>query len=121
MFMVGQDVHGATLGIVGAGRIGSAVARRAVGFGMPILYHNRHPSPALEAQIGAIPGAVIRYAPTLDTLLSTADVVVVMVPLTPETRGMFGAREICADEADVGVRQRFTRCGRAVRRIWSRR
>jgi glyoxylate reductase len=93
MFMVGQDVHGATLGIVGAGRIGSAVARRAVGFGMPILYHNRRPSPALEAQIGAIPGAVIRYAPTLDTLLSTADVVVVMVPLTPETRGMFSARE----------------------------
>jgi Lactate dehydrogenase and related dehydrogenases len=93
MFMVGQDVYGTTLGIVGAGRIGSAVARRAVGFGMPILYHNRRPSPALEAQIGAIPGAVIRYAPALDDLLSTADVVVVLVPLTPETRGMFGARE----------------------------
>ncbi len=93
MFMVGQDVHGATLGIVGAGRIGTAVARRAVGFGMPILYHNRHPSANLEAQIGAIPGASIRYAPTLEELLVAADVVVVMVPLTPETRGMFGARE----------------------------
>ncbi len=93
MFMVGQDVHGATLGIVGAGRIGSAVMRRAVGFGMPILYHNRHPSPALEAHIGAIPGATIRYVPRLDDLLAEADVVVVMVPLTPETRGMFGARE----------------------------
>jgi len=93
MFMVGQDVHGATLGIVGAGRIGTAVARRAVGFGMPILYHNRHPSAVLEAQIGAIPGASIRYAPTLEELLVVADVVVVMVPLTPETRGMFGARE----------------------------
>lgn len=93
MFMVGQDVNGATLGIVGAGRIGAAVARRAVGFGMPILYHNRHPSAGLEAQIGAIPGASIRYAPTLEELLVAADVVVVMVPLTPETRGMFGARE----------------------------
>ncbi len=93
MFMVGQDVHGATLGIVGAGRIGTAVARRAVGFGMPILYHNRHPSADLEAQIGTIPGASIRYAPTLEELLVAADVVVVMVPLTPETRGMFGARE----------------------------
>lgn len=69
------------------------MARRAIGFGMPIVYHNRRPSPALEEQIGAIPGATIRYAPKLDDLLIEADVVVVMVPLTSETRGMFGARE----------------------------
>jgi glyoxylate reductase len=86
MFMVGQDVFGATLGIVGAGRIGSAVARRAGGFGMRIVYHNRRPAPDLEAGTGAI------YRP-LDDLLREADFVVALVPLTKETRGMFGARE----------------------------
>ncbi len=86
MFMVGQDVSGRTLGIVGAGRIGAAVARRAVGFNMPILYHNRRPALDLEAATGA------RYRP-LDDLLREADIVVVMVPLSAETRGMFGARE----------------------------
>jgi glyoxylate reductase len=86
MFMVGQEVSGATLGIVGAGRIGGAVARRAVGFGMPILYHNRRRAPELEAATGAA------YRP-LDDLLRAADFVVVTVPLTDETRGMFGARE----------------------------
>lgn len=86
MFMVGQEVSGATLGIVGAGRIGAAVARRATGFGMPILYHNRRPAPELEAQTGA------RYR-SLDDLLREADFVVVLLPLTESTRGMFGARE----------------------------
>ena len=86
LFMVGQDVAGATLGIVGAGRIGAAVARRAQGFAMPLLYHNRKPSADLEAQTGAI------YRP-LDGLLREADFIVVTAPLTPETRGMFGARE----------------------------
>jgi glyoxylate reductase len=86
LFMVGQDLHGATLGIAGAGRIGSAVARRAFGFDMRLLYHNRHPNPALEAQTGA------QYRP-LDNLLRESDFVVVALPLTPETRGLFGARE----------------------------
>jgi glyoxylate reductase len=86
MFLVGQDIFGATLGIVGAGRIGSAVARRAVGFQMRILYHNRHPAPELEAETGA-------QWRGLDELLSESDFVVVLTPLTPETRGMFGARE----------------------------
>ncbi len=86
MFMVGQDIYGATLGIVGAGRIGSAVARRAAAFNMRVLYHNRRPSAELEAQTGA------QYRP-LDDLLREADFVVVLVPLTTETRGMFGARE----------------------------
>ncbi len=85
-FMVGQDISGATLGIVGAGRIGSAVARRARGFDMRLLYHNRQPAPELEAETGA------EYRP-LDALLREADFVVVLVPLTAETRGMFGARE----------------------------
>jgi glyoxylate reductase len=86
LFMVGQDIHGATLGIVGAGRIGSAVARRARGFAMRILYYNRRPSPDLEAETGAV------YRP-LDDLLRESDFVMVLVPLTPETRGMFGARQ----------------------------
>lgn len=86
MAMVGQDIHGATLGVVGAGRIGAAVARRARGFNMRVLYHNRRPSAELEAETGA------EYR-SLDDLLQQADFVVVLVPLTPETRGMFGSRE----------------------------
>lgn len=84
--MVGQDIYGATLGVVGAGRIGGAVLRRAHGFQMRLLYHNRRPSPALEAETGA------SYRSLAD-LLGEADVVVVTVPLSAETRGMFGARE----------------------------
>jgi glyoxylate reductase len=86
MFMTGQDISGATLGIVGAGRIGSAVARRAKGFGMQILYSNRRPSPELEREVGAT------YC-EMDDLLRRSDFVCVLVPLSPETRGMFGARE----------------------------
>ncbi|MCU0492316.1 MAG: D-glycerate dehydrogenase [Chloroflexaceae bacterium] len=86
MFHVGQEISGATLGVVGAGRIGGAVARRAQGFEMNVLYHNRRPSPELEQQTGA------SYR-SLDDLLRESDVVVVTVPLTAETRGMFGARE----------------------------
>lgn len=86
MFMTGQDIHGATLGVVGAGRIGSAVLRRASGFGMQLRYHNRRPAPDLEAETGA------EYR-ALDDLLREADFVVVLVPLSSETRGMFGARE----------------------------
>jgi glyoxylate reductase len=85
-YMVGQEVSGRTLGIVGAGRIGSAVARRAVGFAMRILYHNRRPAPELEAETGA------QYC-GLDDLLREADFIVVLVPLSAQTRGMFGARE----------------------------
>lgn len=84
--MVGQDVYGATLGVIGAGRIGGAVLRRAQGFQMRLLYHNRHPNPTLEAETGA------SYRGLAD-LLGEADVVVVTVPLSAETRGMLGARE----------------------------
>lgn len=86
MFMTGQDITGATLGIVGAGRIGTALARRARGFDMRLLYHNRRPAPEFEAELGA------QYR-TLDDLLREADFVVVLVPLAAETRGMFGRRE----------------------------
>lgn len=86
MFMTGQEIHGMTLGIIGAGRIGQAVARRARGFSMRVLYHNRRPDPAFEAEVGAA------YA-ALDDLLRQSDFVMVLVPLSPETRGMVGARE----------------------------
>ncbi len=86
MQMVGQDIYGAALGVVGAGRIGSAVLRRGRGFGMRLLYHNRTPNDELELDLGA------QYR-SLDDLLQEADFVVVTVPLGPTTRGMFGARE----------------------------
>jgi glyoxylate reductase len=87
MGFTGQDVHGATLGIVGLGRIGAAIARRAKGFAMPILYHNRNRAEALEAELGA------RYV-SLDDLLRQADFVMVSTALTPETRHLIGEREL---------------------------
>jgi lactate dehydrogenase-like 2-hydroxyacid dehydrogenase len=84
--LLGSDVHNTTLGIVGLGRIGAAVARRARGFGMRILYHNRRPDPAAEAELGA------EYR-TLDALLAEADHVVILVPLSDATRHLIGRRE----------------------------
>jgi glyoxylate reductase len=86
MFLTGYDVHGATLGLVGAGRIGSAVARRAQGFGMTLRYHNRSRAPALEAETGA------EYR-SFEQLLRESDFVVCLVPLSEQTRGLFGAAE----------------------------
>ncbi len=87
MGFTGQDVHGATLGIVGLGRIGASIARRAKGFAMPILYHNRTRAEALEAELGA------RYA-SLDDLLQRSDFVMVSCALTAETRHLIGEREL---------------------------
>lgn len=87
MFQTGQDVYGATLGIIGMGRIGEAVARRARGFEMNVLYHNRHRRPDVEASLGCI------YQ-SLDDLLCRSDFVVVLAPLAPDTRGLIGAREL---------------------------
>ncbi len=76
----GGDVHGKTLGVLGFGRIGRAVARRAGGFGMRILYHDaQRPDPALERELGAT------YAEP-STLLRESDFVTVHTPLLPETR-----------------------------------
>ena len=86
--LVGADLHGATLGIVGLGRIGRAVAQRARGFAMRILYHSRRPRTELEAELGLI------YTPTLDDLLAQSDFVTLHVPLTPETRHLLGEREL---------------------------
>ena len=84
---LGQDVWGATLGIVGLGRIGSEVARRARCFKMRILYHSRTRKPHLEEELGC------RYV-ELDELLRESDFVVLCTPLTPETHHMIGPREL---------------------------
>ena len=87
MGLLGADVWGATLGIIGLGRIGAAVARRAAGFSMRILYYDREPNPAREAELGAT------YA-DLDALLSQADLVSLHCPLTPETEHLIDRRAL---------------------------
>jgi lactate dehydrogenase-like 2-hydroxyacid dehydrogenase len=85
MLLMGPDVHGATMGIVGFGRIGQAVARRAAGFGMTILYHDPvELPPEVTEPLGA------RYA-ELDDLLRESDFVSLHVNLTDETRGLINA------------------------------
>lgn len=81
-YMVGREVHGRTLGILGMGRIGRAVARRARAFAMDVLYCNRR---ALSADVVAD----ARYRP-LDVLLAESDILVSLLPSTPETRGLLG-------------------------------
>jgi gluconate 2-dehydrogenase len=85
--LFGWDVHGKTLGIVGFGRIGQALARRAaLGFGMPVLYHQ-----PLAVEVPELAGRAAHVA--FDELLARADIVALTLPLTEETRGLMGARE----------------------------
>jgi glyoxylate reductase len=81
---LGSDVHGATLGLIGYGRIGRAVARRAVGFGMEVLHHTRTPT-GDAGWVGDLP-----------ELLRRADIVSLHVPLTPATRHLIGRPELAA-------------------------
>jgi len=82
---MGVDVHGATLGLFGLGQIGQAVARRARGFGMNVLYHNATPSsPNVEAELG------VQYV-SFDELLQRSDFLSVHAPLTSQTRHRFDA------------------------------
>lgn len=85
--MLGQDVHGATLGIVGFGRIGQAVARRARGFAMRILYTDVEQKAEAAREVGA-------EFVDLGSLLATADFVSVHTPLTEETRYLIGEKEL---------------------------
>lgn len=86
--MIGGDIHGKTLGIVGLGRIGSAVARRGQGFNMRIVYNDiRRLDPAIEQQ------HQLQFLP-LRELLKTADFVTLHVPLAPDTRHLIGQKEL---------------------------
>jgi glyoxylate reductase len=85
LLLLSPDVHGGTLGLVGFGRIGQAVARRAGGFGMTVLYHDvTRADPEVEAELEATFVA-------LDELLERADFLSLHVNLTPETRGLIDA------------------------------
>lgn len=86
--LFGIDVHHATLGIIGMGRIGEAVARRAgMGFGMEVQYYNRSRKPEAEERLG------VRYS-EMNRLLETSDFVVMMTPLTAETEKLIGRAEL---------------------------
>jgi glyoxylate reductase len=88
MMMLGQDLHHKTLGVVGFGRIGQAVARRGKGFGMRVIYHDVYrPSPEVEQELGA-------EFRDLDDLLAQADFISLHVNLTPETRHMMNAERL---------------------------
>ncbi len=84
---LGQDIHGATLGVIGFGRIGQAVARRGLGFNMRLIYHNRSRKPEAEAELGA------EYR-ELDDLLRESDFISINTPLTDETHHLIGEREL---------------------------
>ncbi|WP_426004895.1 2-hydroxyacid dehydrogenase [Bacillus sp. DWP3-1] len=85
LLLAGADIHHKTLGIVGMGSIGTALAKRAAGFDMKVLYHNRSRKPEAEAQLG------VTYAP-FEELLTQSDFIVCLTPLTPETKDMFNEK-----------------------------
>ncbi len=87
---IGTQLHEKTIGIVGMGRIGQAVARRAVGLGMHVLYTGPHRDPEVEQQFKA------RYMKTLSQLLRASDVVTIHVPLLPTTRHLMSTKEFSA-------------------------
>jgi glyoxylate reductase len=85
MLLLGRDVYDKTLGIIGMGRIGIAVARRAVGFGMHVLYHNNH------CYVEELPFKT--ECVELDTLLRESDIITIHVPLTEQSRHLISDRE----------------------------
>ncbi|AEF55986.1 2-hydroxyacid dehydrogenase [Marinomonas posidonica] len=92
--LYGTDVHGKTLGIVGMGRIGQAIAKRAhLGFDMKIQYFNRTPNPQAEKDYDA------QYL-SLENLLSSSDFICVMTPLSASTQGLIGEREFALMKPD---------------------
>ena len=87
--LLGHRISGKTLGIIGMGRIGQAVAHRARAFGLNILYHNRQRLPeAFERMVGA------HYEPDIDTLVRESDIVTLHCPATPETMRLMDTRRI---------------------------
>ncbi len=88
--MLGLDVHGSTIGILGYGEIGQAVARRAAGFGMTILHHCRSQGNSSLSQWVK-----------LDDLLRKSDILSIHIPLTPQTRNIIGERELKMMKSDA--------------------
>lgn len=86
-YMLGREIHSSVLGIIGLGRIGRQVARRARAFDMTVLYHNRRRDERAEEELG------VRYAP-FHELLGTADYVMLCCPLSDATRGLIGRKEL---------------------------
>ncbi|MFN7251827.1 MAG: 2-hydroxyacid dehydrogenase [Anaerobacillus sp.] len=82
LLLAGTDIHHKTIGIIGMGRIGRAVAKRATGFEMEILYHNRSRNEEVEQELGAA------YC-SFDEIVERSDFLVCLAPLTAQTRGMF--------------------------------
>jgi glyoxylate reductase len=82
LLLAGTDIHHKTIGIIGMGRIGQAVAKRATGFEMEILYHNRSRNEVAEKELGAT------YC-NFDEMIEKSDFIVCLAPLTAQTRGMF--------------------------------
>ena len=94
--LLGHRIGGKTLGIVGMGRIGQAVAHRARAFGMSVVYHNRHRLPeAAEQMLGA------RFEPDLDLLVAEADVITLHCPASAETHHLIDARRLGLMKPDV--------------------
>jgi glyoxylate reductase len=90
LLFVGTDVHHKTLGIMGFGRIGFALAKRAAGFDMKIIYHDAmRANPELEKQVGA------KFVDK-DTLLAQSDFISLHVPLSPETHHLMSSAELAA-------------------------
>ncbi len=92
--MIGKEVHGSTLGIVGLGRIGKQVAKRARAFDMRVLYHNRHRDPAGEADYQA------EYR-SLNDLLAESDFVALNCPLTAETTNLISTPQFALMKRDA--------------------
>jgi glyoxylate reductase len=84
--LIGKEVSGSTLGIIGMGRIGTQVAIRARGFGMTVLYHNRNRRPDVEQEVG------VTYV-SQEGLLKQSDFVALNCPLTPETTGLMSTAQ----------------------------
>jgi glyoxylate reductase len=85
--MLGTDIHGKILGVIGLGRIGLLVAKRALGFDMKVLYNSANRKPNMEKELG------IHFA-EVDEILKNSDFVSLHVPLTKKTRGLIGKREL---------------------------
>lgn len=86
-YILGREIHGQTLGIIGLGRIGKQIAKRARGFDMTVVYNNRRRDEAAERALG------VRYA-AFDELLSRADFVLLSCPLTDQTCGLINAKSL---------------------------